>query len=82
MPIFDIIMKYIEPLRVKVLMIMFYVTGVIGMAIGLTIAPSSNTILITFMGVINFGLGAFFTFLFLTQVNDEPDKRKKKRKGN
>jgi len=75
-------MKYIEPIRVKVLMIMFYATGVVGMMIGLTIAPSSTTVIITFMGVINFGLGAFFTFIFLTQVEKEPDKRKKKRKGN
>jgi len=75
-------MKYIEPIRVKVLMIMFYATGVVGMVIGLTIAPSSTTVIITFMGVINFGLGAFFTFIFLTQVEKEPDKRKKKRKGN
>jgi len=75
-------MKYIEPIRVKVLMIMFYATGVVGMVIGLTIAPSNTTIIITFMGVINFGLGAFFTFIFLTQVEKEPDKRKKKRKGN
>ncbi|EIJ67004.1 hypothetical protein BD31_I1452 [Candidatus Nitrosopumilus salaria BD31] len=75
-------MKYIEPIRVKVLMIMFYATGVVGMVIGLTIAPSSSTVIITFMGVINFGLGAFFTFVFLTQVGKEPDKRKKKRKGD
>jgi len=50
--------------------------------IGLTIAPSSAVVIITFMGVINFGLGAFFTFIFLTQVGKEPDKRKKKRKGD
>jgi len=75
-------MKYIEPIRVKVLMIMFYATGVAGMVIGLTIAPPSAVVIITFMGVINFGLGAFFTFLFLTQVEKEPDKRKKKRKDD
>ena len=63
-------------------MIMFYATGVVGMVIGLTIAPSGSTVIITFMGVINFGLGAFFTFVFLTQVGKEPDKRKKKRKGD
>jgi len=63
-------------------MIMFYATGVAGMVIGLTIAPPSAVVIITFMGVINFGLGAFFTFLFLTQVEKEPDKRKKKRKDD
>ena len=61
-------------------MIMFFATGVLGMIIGLTIAPPSSTMIITFMGVINFGLGAFFTFVFLTQETKSPDKRKKKRK--
>jgi len=63
-------------------MIMFYATGVTGMIIGLTITPPNAVMIITFMGVINFSLGAFFTFVFLTQVEKEPDKRKKKRKGN
>ncbi len=74
------VMRYIEPIRVKVLMIMFYTTGVIGLVIGLTVAPPTTTVMITFMGVINIGLGAFFTFLYLTQTRKDPDKRKKKRK--
>ncbi|MFQ5496457.1 MAG: hypothetical protein ACE5DU_01075 [Nitrosopumilus sp.] len=73
-------MRYIEPTRVKVLMIMFFATGVMGIMIGLILAPPSMTMILTFMGVINIGLGAFFTFVFLTQVQKEPDKRKKKRK--
>ena len=73
-------MRYIEPTRVKVLMMMFFATGIVGMIIGLTIAPPSVTMIITFMGVINFGLGAFFTFIYLTQTKKDPDKRKKKRK--
>jgi hypothetical protein len=75
-------MRYIEPTRVKVLMMMFYATGVLGLIIGLVIAPPSMTMMITFMGVINFGLGAFFTFIFLTQIKKDPDKRKKKRKSD
>ena len=75
-------MKYISPTRAKVLMILFYATGIIGMIVGLRIAPPSSTVLITFMGVINFGLGAFFTYVFLTQTPKLPDKRKKKRKDN
>jgi len=74
-------MRYIEPTRVKVLMMMFYATGVLGIIIGLVVAPPSITMMITFMGVINVGLGAFFTFIFLTQVQKSPDKRKKKRKS-
>ena len=75
-------MRYIKPTRVKVLMVMFYATGIMGMIVGLAVAPPSMTMMITFMGVINFGLGAFFTFIFLTQVKKDPDKRKKKRKSD
>ncbi|MDH3312093.1 MAG: hypothetical protein OEM28_02975 [Nitrosopumilus sp.] len=75
-------MRYIEPTRVKVLMMMFYATGVMGIIIGLAVAPPSMTMVLTFMGVINVGLGAFFTFIFLTQVQKSPDKRKKKRKSD
>ena len=63
-------------------MMMFYATGVLGLIIGLVVAPPSMTMMITFMGVINFGLGAFFTFIFLTQIKKDPDKRKKKRKSD
>ncbi|MEX0862489.1 hypothetical protein [Nitrosopumilus sp.] len=75
-------MRYIEPTRVKVLMMMFYATGTLGIVIGLTVAPPSVTLMITFLGVINIGLGAFFTFLLLTQTPSTPDKRKKKRKSD
>ena len=61
-------------------MMMFYATGVMGIIIGLVVAPPSMTVILTLMGVINVGLGAFFTFIFLTQVQKSPDKRKKKRK--
>ncbi|HJJ23310.1 MAG TPA: hypothetical protein OQH54_06315 [Nitrosopumilus sp.] len=61
-------------------MMMFFATGVAGMVIGLSIANPSFTMIITFMGVVNFGLGAFFAYLFLTQTQSIPDKRKKKKK--
>ncbi|MGH1566706.1 MAG: hypothetical protein ACRBB5_04655 [Nitrosopumilus sp.] len=73
-------MRYIEPTRVKVLMMMFFATGALGIIIGLTIASPSVTMIITFMGVINIVLGAFFAFIYLTQSPKSPDKRKKKRK--
>ncbi len=63
-------------------MMMFFTTGVIGIIIGLSVAPPSITMMITFMGLINVGLGAFFTFVFLTQIQKSPDKRKKKRKSD
>ena len=77
--IFD--MRYIEPTRVKVLMMMFFATGIVGTLIGLSaITPPNMKIMITFMGLINVGLGAFFTFIYLTQIKSDPDKRKKKKK--
>ena len=74
-------MRYIEPTRVKVLMMMFYVTGIVGTLIGLSaITPPNMKIMITFMSLNNVGLGAFFTFIYLTQIKSDPDKRKKKKK--
>ncbi len=72
--------RYIAPIRVKILMMMFFGTGAMGMIMGLAVAPPSMTLILTLMGVINFGLGAFFTFIFSTQLPNTPDKRKKKRK--
>ena len=63
-------------------MMMFYATGGVGIIMGLSVAPPSMTMMLTFMGVINVGLGAFFTFIFLTQVQKSPDKRKKKKKSD
>jgi disulfide bond formation protein DsbB len=62
-------------------MIMFFATGAVGIVIGLSsFTPPNFKIMITFMGIINIGLGAFFTFIYLTQVQASPDKRKKKKK--
>ena len=76
-------MKYINPLRLKVLMMMFFGTGILGIVIGLTVAPSFSTdssLMITFMGVINLSLGAFFGWVFLTQQPNTQDPRKRKPK--
>jgi len=60
---------------------MFFGTGIMGIIMGLAVAPGGNmTMILTFMGVVNIGLGAFFTFTYLTQTRNEPDKRKKKKK--
>ncbi|HJJ21035.1 MAG: hypothetical protein MT332_03800 [Candidatus Nitrosopumilus limneticus] len=75
-------MRYIEPIRVKVLMMMFYATGIAGVIVGLSsITPPNLKIMITLMSMINIGLGAFFTFIYLTQIKVDPDKRKKKKKS-
>jgi len=76
-------MKYVNPLRLKVLMMMFFGTGILGIVIGLTVAPSFSTdssLMITFMGVINLSLGAFFGWVFLTQQPNAQDPRKRKPK--
>jgi hypothetical protein len=76
-------MKYINPLRLKVLMMMFFGTGILGIVIGLTVAPNFSTdssLMITFMGVINLSLGAFFGWVFLTQQPNVQDPRKRKPK--
>ncbi len=61
-------------------MMMFLGTGIIGLIMGLRFAPPSMTMILTFMGVVNIGLCAFFAFTYLTQTRSEPDKRKKKKK--
>ena len=59
---------------------MFFVTGAVGMVMGLFLAPPNMTLYVTFLGVINFLLGAFFIYVWQTQEMKTPDKRKKKRK--
>lgn len=73
-------MRYIPPHKVKVLVVMFFVTGAVGMVMGLILAPPNMTLYVTFLGVINFLLGAFFIYVWQTQEMRVPDKRKKKRK--
>jgi len=76
-------MKYINPFRVKILMMLFFFTGILGIVIGLTVASSVSSdasLMITFMGVVNLSLGGFFGWVFLTQQPAEEDPRKRKRK--
>jgi len=73
-------MRYIAPVRARILMIMFFATGSLGLVIGLGVAPTSVTMIITFMGVVNIGLGAFFAYVVLTQEGRSQDKRKRRRR--
>lgn len=75
-------MKYVSPLRLKVLMMMFFATGILGIVVGLYVAPPQASLLITFMGVINLSLGGFFGWIFLNQTPQLDNKRKKKRNDN
>ena len=74
------VVRYVEPARAKILMALFFATGVIGMYVGLAVAPTSMTMIITLMGVINFGLGAFFAYLLLTQEERPSEKEKRMRR--
>ena len=69
-------MKYVKPQKLKVLMILFFGTGIMGITMGLSI-PSQMSFFITFLGVINLCLGGFVGWVFLTQ---EPRRLKDKRK--
>lgn len=74
-------MKYVKPFRLKVMMAMFFGTGIIGIIVGLS-SSQQTTLFVTFLGVINLSLGAFFGWIFLTQPPESDDKRKKKRNDN
>jgi len=57
-------------------MILFFGTGIMGIAIGLSI-PSQISLNITSLGVINLCLGGLVGWIFLTQEPRSKDKRKK-----
>jgi hypothetical protein len=69
-------MKYIKPKKLKVLMILFFGTGIMGIVIGLSI-PSQTSFSITSLAVINLCLGGLVGWIFLTQKPRLKDKRKK-----
>lgn len=75
-------MKYVSPLRLKILMFMFFGSGILGIVVGLFVASPQTTLLITFMGVINLCLGGVFGWVLLTQKPKLEGKRKKKRNDN
>ena len=66
-------MRHVPPKKLKVLMMVFFGTGIFGIAIGLTL----QIFMITFMGVINLCLGGFFGWIFLNQEPRSKHKRKK-----
>ena len=70
-------MKYMPPKKLKILMIMFFAASGFGIFAGLFIASSGmQGLLITFMGVLNLGLGGFMGYLLLTQKPKVRDSRK------
>jgi uncharacterized membrane protein len=67
-------MKYISPKKLKVLLLMFFGTGIWGIVMGLLFVNNLN---LTSLGVINICLGGFVGWIFLTQKPKSRDKRKK-----
>ena len=71
-------MKYVKPSKLKLLVIMFFGSGAVGIVLGLT----HHTTYLTLLGVVNLVMGGFMGFLLLTQTPSLRDKRKKKRSDN
>lgn len=65
-------MKYISPNKLKIIMLMFFGTGIWGIGMGL----SQNIFYLTTLGVINLCLGGFVGWVFFTQKPKSRDKRK------
>ena len=79
-------LKYVSPKKLKILMAVFTMVGIWGIAFGLfmgTQKASMNYFMIVVLGVVNLFLGAFMAYLYLTQVKkvdprkDSKYKRKK-----
>ncbi|GBF24803.1 hypothetical protein MnTg01_01146 [archaeon MnTg01] len=66
-------MKYISPNKLKLILLMFFGTGIWGIGMGLF----TNFFYLTSLGVINICLGGFVGWIFLTQKPRSKDKRKK-----
>jgi hypothetical protein len=66
-------MKYILPKKLKVIMAMFFGTGIMGIIVGL----QTYYFYLTLFGTINLCLGGLFGYRLLTQEKPESNKRKK-----
>ena len=72
-------MKYVQPKKLKVLMIMFFAAAGFGIFTGLAVATSGmQGLIITLLGVINLCLGGLMGYLLLTQKPKVRDSRKRK----
>ena len=70
-------MRHVPPKKLKVLLIMFFGTGIFGIVIGLGILGNEPIFMMTLMGVINICLGGFIGWVFL---NQEPRSKRKRKK--
>ena len=70
--------KYIKPKKLKVLIALFFGTAGMGIFVGLEIATGTQSLYITFLGVVNLCLGGLVAYLLLTQAPKVRDSRKYK----
>ena len=70
-------MRRLPPKKLKVLTMLFFGSGIFGIVIGLGIFGNQPIFMMTFMGVLNLGLGGFVGWIFLNQVPRSHGKRKK-----
>ncbi|KAG2480795.1 MAG: hypothetical protein NPMRth3_250005 [Nitrosopumilales archaeon] len=69
--------KYLPAKKLKVLMALFFGSGILGILIGTGLGIAQPIFMLTVMGVINLILGALVGWIFLTR---EPRESRKKRK--
>jgi Kef-type K+ transport system membrane component KefB len=68
-------LKYIPPIKLKVLIVMFFVGAGIGIVLGLL----NHHMYLTLLGVVNLILGGAMGYLLLTQTPKVRDSRRKKK---
>ena len=79
-------LKYVNPKKLKILIGVFFMVGIWGIAFGLwmgTMKASMNYFMIVVLGVVNLCLGAFMLYLYMTQekkIDPRKDSKYKRRK--
>ena len=70
-------MKYVKPLKLKIITLVLFGTGIFGIVVGLGIPGNPPILMISLMGIIIICLSGFFYWIFSTQKPRSGKKRKK-----
>ncbi len=70
-------MKYVKPRKLKILLVMLYGSGAMGIVVGHGILWNDPIFMMSLIGVLNICLGGFFGVIFLTQEPKSEQRRKK-----
>ncbi len=79
-------LRFVNPKKLKVLTLVFFMVGIWGIVFGLwmgTFKASMNYFMIVVLGVVNLILGAFMAYLYLTQekkIDPRKDSKYKRKK--